>query len=192
MRKTISLSLFLALASCSRHMVHVTYPEKFEGLTQLVLASQTTTVSFVEDVSKSLLAIFRSHAQVKVVSSVTYDFYLDFEKDGYDTQLDRKNQILHFEAPPIRVKKPVVHESTVSFPETGIFVNENKEAVKILEQLTERFITEGEVFLEEERVKNKCHEKLEEYLAGLCNEFGYDVESIEVTFRKKDDRDPTG
>ena len=103
MRKTISLSLFLALASCSRHMVHVTYPEKFEGLTQLVLASQTTTVSFVEDVSKSLLAIFRSHAQVKVVSSVTYDFYLDFEKDGYDTQLDRKNQILHFEAPPIRV-----------------------------------------------------------------------------------------
>ena len=176
----ILLSLF-----CSRHVVRVTYTEKFEGLTQLILASQTTTVTFTEDVSKRFLAIFKSHAKVRVQSSVTYDFYADFQKDVYSADYEKSKKILYFEAPPIRVKKPVINQSTVSFPETGLFVNENEEAVKILEVLTDRFIDEGMNLLKEKRIIDKCEEKLKEYLTGLCKELGYQVEKIEVSFRKE-------
>ena len=190
MKKVLSLSLLLLLGSCSKHTVRVMYPEKFEGLTQLVLASQTTTVTFTEDVSKRFLAVFRSYAQVRVQSSVTYDFYLDFEKDGYEAQVDKNKELLRFSAPPIRVKKPVINQSTVSFPETGILVNENEEAVKILETLTDRFIQEGKLLLRQKRVMEKCEEKLKEYLLGLCRDFRYDVERVDVDFRKEETEEP--
>lgn len=176
--------LFTLSISCSRHVIKVTYPEKFEGMTQLILASQTATVSFTEDVSKSLLAIFKSHAQVKVVSSVTYDFYVDFQVDGYNARIDKKAKTLYFEAPPIRVKKPIINNSTVSYPETGILVDEDKEAVKILETLTDRFISEGLVLLKQEKVHKMCEEKLIQYLMGLSKELKHNIEMVEVTFRE--------
>jgi len=182
---TVLLLLLLISFSCSKHVIKITYPEKFEGLTQLILASQTTNVSFIEDVSKSLLAIFKSHAKVQVHSSVTYDFYLDFEKDGYDAEYVKSKKELRFFAPPISVKKPVINSSTVSYPETGILVNEDKEAIKILEHLTDRFIDEGEDLLKEDRIRLKCEEKLHAYLAGLCKEFDYEVETIKISFNKK-------
>ena len=185
MKKIILFSLLIiTVTSCSTRVVTVTYTEKFEGLTQLVLASQTTTVNFVEDVSKSLLAIFKSHAKVQVHSSVTFDFYLDFAQDEYKARLDKKDKILFFTAPPIRVKKPVINSSTVSYPETGILVNEDKEAIQILEHLTDRFIDEGEALLKEEHVIAMCEEKLSAYLIGLSKELDYDVKTVKITFRE--------
>ena len=175
----------LLFFSCSpQKIVKVTFTEKFEGQTQLVLATQTANVDFTQDVSKSLLGILKSNAKVKVTSNVAYDFYIDFQADSYDATLDKKDKILNFEAPPIRVKKPVINASTVSFPETGILVNEPQEAVRILETLTDNFIGEGLALLKDPKVMAMCTEKLQNYLLGLCREFGYDVESVVVTFRE--------
>lgn len=180
------LLLSAILMSCSQNRIlHLNFTEKFEGQTQLVLASQTMNVDFTEDVSKRLLGLFPSNAKVKVVSNVTYDFYLDFEKDGYEAVLDKQSKSLQFEAPPIRVKKPVINASTVSYPETGLLVNEPQEAVKILESLTDRFIDEGLLLLEDEKVKTKCTEKLSSYLTGLVTDLGHSVEKTEITFREE-------
>lgn len=181
MKRTIVILLLSALfLSCSTRVIQKSFPEKFEGLTQLVLASQTRNVTFTETVKKRVLGIFVSKAQVKVHSNVTFDFYLDFEKDGYKIELDEDEKSMTFLAPPIRVKKPIINSSTVSYPETGILVNEDKEAVKILENLTDRFIAEGTALLNEQRVMDMCTEKLSEFLEGLCTEFGYKVETINI------------
>lgn len=188
MKKYVFLPLLLVLLSCSQNnIIHLNFTEKFEGLTQLVLATQTTNVDFTEDVSKRLLGIFASHAKVKVNSNVTFDFYLDFQDDGYDAKLDKKQKILYFTAPPIRVKKPVINASTVSYPETGLLVNEPAEAVRILESLTDRFIEEGKGLLAQEKVQAMCTKKLQEYLLGLCGQLGYKVDKVKVTFRKEEE-----
>lgn len=164
-------------------------PEKFEGLTQLVLASQTQNISFTETLKKRAFVVFASKALVQVESNVTFDFYMDFEKDGYQIKLNDDKTVLHVTAPPIRVKKPVINKSVVSYPQRGILVNEEKEAVAILEDLTERFIREGEKLLEEDRVKTKCNEKLTEYLLGMSKEMGYNkVEKIDIKYQA--DRKP--
>ncbi|MBN1326904.1 MAG: hypothetical protein JW996_03030 [Candidatus Cloacimonetes bacterium] len=186
MRRLPGLILIIQLlitTGCSQKLIHVSYPEKFEGLTQLVLASETKNVSFVEDVTKRILGIFPSSASVQVNSNVTFDFYLDFETDGYEISFTEDQKTMNFLAPPIRVKKPVINSSTVSYPDKGMLVNEEKEAVKILENLTERFQLEGQSALQEAHVIDKCKEKLEEYLRGLCSQFGYaQVEIIEISF----------
>lgn len=64
-----------------------------------------------------------------------------------------------------------------------IFIKE-KEAVKILENLTNRFISKGKALLNEQRVMDKCTEKLTEYLEGLCTEFGYNVNTINIKYYK--------
>ena len=181
----ILLTCILISACGGRQVVKLNFPEKFEGLTQLVLASETTNVSFTEDVSKSLLSIFKSHASVRVHSNVTYDFYVDFIEDDYDATLDKKERVLLFKAPPIRVKKPVINASTVSFPETGILVNEPQEAVRILETLTDNFIDEGLTLLDDPKVMAMCTEKLQDYMMGLCTEFGHKVERVDVTFQQE-------
>ena len=56
--------------------------------------------------------------------------------------------------------------------------------MKILETLTDRFVSEGEAILQEGKVHEMCKEKLRAYLSGLCRDFGYDVETIEITFRE--------
>jgi|GEM_PF-1221452 len=187
MRRTIVFLMLVVIAlSCAgNRIVHLNFTEKFEGLTQLVLASQTTNLDFTERISKRILGIFPSNAKVKVTSNVTYDFYLDFDKDGYKATYDKKQKILHFEAPPIRVKKPVINASTVTFPETGLLVNEEREAMAILQNLTDRFMTEGEELLAQEKVSKMCREKLTEFLRGLSQDFGYNVEKIDIIFRKE-------
>ncbi len=180
---TVIVSLFLI--SCSPHkIIKITFTEKFEGQTQLVLASQTANVDFIEKVSKNVLGILKSNAKVKVTSNVTYDFYIVFLADSYDATWDKKEKTLYFTAPPIRVKKPVINTSTVSFPETGIFVNEPMEAVRILETLTDNFIEQGLALLEEPKVLAMCKEKLQDYLLGLCQEFDYEVDKVVVEFRE--------
>jgi hypothetical protein len=126
---------------------------------------------------------------VRVNSSVTYDFYVDLENEDYKGEYDKKTKILNFEAPPIRIKKPVINNSTVSYPETGLLVNEDKAAVAILESLTDRFIDEGRPMLQEQKVKDMCKQKLSDHLASLCKELNYKVEKIEVTFRQEEPRE---
>jgi len=182
----IILTFFLV--SCSpKNVIKLTFTEKFEGLTQLVLASQTANVDFVEDVSKRVLGVFASHAKVKVTSNVSFDFYLDFQAEGYEASLDQKTKTLYFTAPPVRVKKPVINTSTVSYPETGLLVNEPMEAVRILESLTDRFISEGLDLLKEEKVQQKCTQQLTEFLQGWCSELGHKVENVQVNFREDTD-----
>ena len=179
------LGLVTILINCSpTKIVKISFTEKFEGQTQLVLASQTANIDFVEDISKSLLVFLKSDAKVKVTSNVTYDFYVDFLADEYSATLDKKDKVLYFEAPPIRVKKPVINASTVSYPETGILVNEQQEAIRILETLTDNFIDEGLALLEEPKVLAMCTEKLQDYMMGLTKEFGYNVDRVEVTFQE--------
>ncbi len=192
MKKIWPLALCCCFLFCSKSVVKMDAPEKFEGLTQLVLASQTQNISFTETLKKRAFVVFASKAVVQVESNVTFDFYMDFEKDGYKIKLSDDKKVLHITAPPIRVKKPVINQSTVSYPQRGILVNEEKEAVAILEDLTERFIEEGEKLLEEERVRAKCNEKLSEYLLGLGKEMGYNkVETIDIEY-KSDVKQPEG
>ena len=173
---------FVLLSCAHQRAVHMNFTEKFEGLTQLVLASQTLNVDFTEHITKRILGIFPSNAQVKVTSNVTYDFYVDFDKEGYKAEYDKQTNTLYFSAPPIRVKKPVINASSVSFPETGILVNEEREAMAILEHLTDRFIEEGRVLLKQEHVQEKCREKCTEFLKGLTSDLGYHVEKVELSF----------
>ncbi|MBN2461874.1 MAG: hypothetical protein JXB60_09745 [Candidatus Cloacimonetes bacterium] len=183
--KNILMVLLLIITgnSCTRKIVQMSYPEKFEGLTQLVLASETKNVTFTEEVTKRILGIFPSTATVQVNSNVTFDYYLDFEKDGYQITFEEEEKVMHFTAPPIRVKKPVINSSSVSYPDRAILVNEEKEAIKILEHLTDRFIEEGKKSLEQPHIREKCQEKLQQYLLGLCQELGYlKVETVDINF----------
>jgi len=181
-RIILLLMLLIFSVSCSNKVVTKTYTEKFEGLTQLILASETKNVNFVETIKKTALVFLTSDAKVEVNSSVTFDFYLDFEKDPYHIDFDQKNKILNVSAPPIRVKKPVINNSTVSYPDRGIFVNEDREAVQILESLTDRFMSEGEVLLKEQYVMDKCREKAIEFFTDLCKEMSLNVKSINMSF----------
>lgn len=183
------ISILVFIFCSPTKIVKISFTEKFEGQTQLVLASQTANIDFVEDVSKSLLGFLKSDAKVKVTSNVTYDFYVDFLTDEYDASLNKQEKILYFDAPPIRVKKPVINASTVSYPETGLFVNEQQEAVRILETLTDNFIEEGKALLDDPKVMAMCTNKLADYLMGLSNEFGYKVDSVKVTFQEQKETD---
>lgn len=187
MQKLLFVGLVAAvLMSCShRKLIQLNFTEKFEAQTQLVLASQTMNVDFVEDISKRLLGIFPSNAKVKVTSNVTYDFYVDLKNDGYSAVLDKDLKLLKFTAPPIRVKKPVINASSVSYPETGLLVNEDREAIAILESLTDRFVAEGQNLLQEDRVIATCTEQLQNFLLNLCSEMGHKVDKVEITYREE-------
>ncbi len=186
--KRISLPIILLIffLSCSNNVVTKTYTEKFEGLTQLVLASETKNVDFVEEVKKTALLFLTSNAKVKVNSSVTFDFYIDFEKDPYQIDYDKDNRALNISAPKIRVKKPVINSSTVSYPDRGILVNEDREAVQILETLTDRFIKEGEELLKEQYVMDKCREKAIEFFKDMSDDMSLNVKTVNVTFQEQE------
>jgi len=185
--KKILLLIFALITtiSCSHKVVTRTYTEKFEGLTQLVLASETKNVNFVEEVKKTALIFLSSNAKVEVNSSVTFDFYLDFEKDPYHINYEKKNKALDVFAPQIRVKKPVINSSTVSYPERGILVNEDREAVQILETLTDRFMVEGEEILKEQYVMDKCREKATDFFKNMSDEMSLNVKTININFAEK-------
>ncbi len=182
MRKLVIAGIVVILASCAPKITTRTYTEKFEGLTQLVLASETKNVDFVETVKKTALVFLKSDAQVQVNSSVTFDFYLDFDKDSYDIKYDQKEKVLTVYAPPIRVKKPVINGSTVSYPERGLLVNEDREAIQILETLTDRFVQEGETLLTESYVRDKCNEKATAFFMDMCKEMELGCKQVKVVF----------
>lgn len=162
----------------------VLYTVEFEGLTQLILASETDHAAFTEVVRKEIFwnLIPLSQAQIQVNANVTYDFYVDFGAEGYHAEMNRASETLTFKAPAIRMKKPVFNNATVSFPEKGILINEDREAIRILENLTDRFIEYGKPLLNEDRVRNTCHDQLEAFLRGLCQNMDITVTNIVISF----------
>lgn len=183
-RRAALLLLGCTLISCSRQTTKVSYPEKFEGLTQLVLASETKTLVFTDTTVQKVLGFKISSAQVKVTSSVTFDFYLDFDKDGYTMKFSPSGDTLEFKAPPLRVKKPVINGTNVSYPQKGFLINEQGEAVKKLERLTDEFTDEGEELLREDYVREKCREMLQNYLKDMTGKMGYPVKTVIISFRE--------
>jgi hypothetical protein len=181
---SVSILFCCALLSCARQTTRVSYPEKFEGLTQLVLASETKTLVFTDTTVQKVLGFKISSAQVKVTSSVTFDFYLDFDKDGYSMSFSPSGDTLEFKAPPLRVKKPVINGTNVTYPQKGILINEQGEAVKKLEKLTDEFTDEGEELLREDYVGEKCREMLQNYLRDMTGKMGYPVKKVIITFRE--------
>ncbi len=185
MRCVILILLMCALfcfCSSSKKVTTISYPEKFEGLTQMVLASETKMLTFTDTTVQKILMFKVGSAQVKVTASVTFDFYLDFDKDGYSMRFSESGDTLFFNAPLLKVKKPVINNSQVTFPEKHILINEQDKAIQKLETLTDEFVDDGEELLREEYVVEKCREMLHKYLMGLCKEMGYPVKVIKIKF----------
>ncbi|MBN1541638.1 hypothetical protein JW992_05795 [candidate division KSB1 bacterium] len=183
-RRLLAFGMALFIA-CAGQSPTISYPEKFQGLTQLTLASLTKNVSFTETVKKRAFLLFSSEAQVAVTSNVTFDFYLDFQEDGYRIEMRDDDKTMHFYAPAIRVKKPVINRSTVSYPVSGLLINEDREAVRILETLTDRFIEEGKKSLQDSVVINKCREKLHDFMLQMSTDLGYKVETLTIDFGRE-------
>jgi len=183
----LCLLILIFLFSCSRKtIIRKSYPQKFEGLTQLILASETTNISFSDTLTKKFLFFKLSDAVVRVDANVTFDFYLDFKNDGYQIEIDSTRDEMQFFAPPIRVKKPQYNSREVSFPDKGIFVDEEKEALKILDQLADKIIEqEGFALLQEEYVVEQCTKQLTAFLFDLCNKLNYNISSIRIIYYKK-------
>ena len=156
---------------------------KLEGVTQLVLASKTQTIFIDSTIEK--LKIFpglASTAEIRVACNTTYDFYLDFDKDEYEIIFDEEKKELTMNAPAIRMKKPIVNNTEVSYLDTGLFVDEDKEALQIHQNLTDRLVEEGKQFIYEPEVRNKCREQLEKFLRELSSKYNYDVETVIINF----------
>jgi hypothetical protein len=180
---SVTLALGLLAFSCAKQTTKIAYPEKFEGLTQLILASETKTLSFTDTTVSKILGFQIASAQARVTSNVTFDFYLDFEKSGYHMSFSPAGDTLTFKAPPLQVKKPVINNTQVSYPEKNFLINAEAQAVKKLETLTDEFTPEGEALLKEEYVKKKCEEMLRNYLLDMCKKLGYPVKAIIIEFQ---------
>lgn len=185
MRTIAVLSVILGIGlGCSRQTTKVSYPEKFEGLTQLVLASETKNIGFTDTTVMKIVGIKIASSRIKVYSNVTFDFYVDFEQDGYELRFSEDGRSLHVLAPPLRVKKPVINNTNVTYPEKGMLINEEAKAVEKLQRLTDEFIDDGEKLLTEEYVREKCAEMLRNHIADLLKKMGVPTPKIEVTFQE--------
>jgi hypothetical protein len=180
---TIIFALGLLIFSCAKQITKIDYPEKFEGLTQLILASETKTLSFTDTTVSKILGFKIASAQARVTSNVTFDFYLDFEKNGYAMSFSPGGDTLTIKAPPLLVKKPVINNTQVSYPEKNFLINAEAQAVKKLETLTDEFTDDGEALLKEDYVRNKCEEMLRNYLLDMCKKLGYPVKAIIIVFQ---------
>jgi hypothetical protein len=175
--------LLAGLSGCVKQTTKVSYPDKFEGLTQLILASETKTLSFTDTTVSKILGFKIASAQARVTSNVSFDFYLDFEQDGYSMQFNATGDTLLFKAPILRVKKPIINNTQVSYPEKNFLINAEAQAVKKLETLTDEFIKDGEALLKEEYVRAKCDEMLRNFLQDMCAKLHYSVQCIIIEFQ---------
>ncbi len=170
------------LSSCSNVIVRKSYPQKFQGLTQLVLASETTNMDFVEVKKTKFLFLTLSSAKIRVIANATFDFYCDFQKDGYQIQVNETQDEMTFLAPPIHAKKPQFNSTQVSYPDRGLLVDEEKAARKILQGLSKRVMSEGEALLQEQYVIDECRKQLTTFVTDLCQKLGYNYNTIKVAF----------
>ncbi len=181
MKKTFLISVLFSIiivACAGKKTAKVSYPEKFEGLTQLILASETKTVVLSDTTVKKVLFFKIAEAQVQVTASVTFDFYMDFDKDEYSMSYNDVKDTLYFKAPPLKVKKAVINNTKVDYPEKSILINEDHEAVKKLQTLTEEFQEDGKELLKKDYVINKCTEMLAKHLKGMTKEMGLNIKEV--------------
>ncbi|MEL6445514.1 MAG: hypothetical protein AAFQ86_14905 [Bacteroidota bacterium] len=194
-----ALVLPLLLVGCKKQerLVRTLGVEDVAPLTELNLAEVILDVTFTETVSERAFVFLKSDAEIRVDANVTYKYFLDFRNDGYSMALiptdslndgQRKSaQVLRFDAPPIRVQKPIVNSSEVTYPRRGLLVNEEAEAVEILEYLTERLEDFGEDKLETDpAVQQECKASLKGYLQGIMQQTGIEIADVIVTFGQVD------
>lgn len=177
----MSILFSVVLIACGgKKTIKVTYPEKFEGLTQLILASETKTFVLSDTTVKKILFFKIAEAQVQVTASVTFDFYMDFDQDEYSLTYSELKDTLFFKAPPLKVKKAVINQSQVDYPEKSILINEDHEAVQKLQTLTEEFKGEGNELLKKDYVVEKCREMLTKHLKGMAKEMGLSIKEVVI------------
>ncbi|MEM8598611.1 MAG: hypothetical protein AAGF99_01715 [Bacteroidota bacterium] len=195
-----ALAFPLLFVGCKKQerLVRTLGVEDVAPLTELNLAEVVLDVTFTETVSERAFVFLKSDAEIRVDANVTYKYYLDFRNDGYSMalipvsetgadSLGEGARILRFDAPPIRVQKPIVNSSEVTYPRRGLLVNEEAEAVEILEYLTERLEDFGEDKLETDpAVQQECEAALKGYLQGIMQQTGIEVADVIVTFGQVD------
>ncbi|MEM9999191.1 MAG: hypothetical protein AAF809_15915, partial [Bacteroidota bacterium] len=187
----VALACALIGVGCKKQerLVRTLGVEDVAPLIELNLAELNLDVTFTETVSERAFVFLKSDAEIRVDASVTYKYYLDFRNDGYSMALIPADslgdgaRVLRFDAPPIRVQQPIVNRSDVTYPRRGLLVNEEAEAVEILEYLSDRLVDFGQEKLDTDpAVQNECEASLKGYLQGIMQQTGIEVADVIVTF----------
>ncbi|MBN8215394.1 MAG: hypothetical protein J0L75_02080 [Spirochaetes bacterium] len=172
----------LLLAGCRSARAPVTVlPVRLEPRGQWVVASRTDQAGFEETVTRDLLAKWvRASALIRVDANLTFDYYFDFRCDRARVHFDPATGVLTFAGGPLRVKKPVINRARVLILEKSLWINEEREARKILEGLTDRLASIGAAWREEPAVRSACEAGLRDLLAGLARDNGWAVKETRL------------
>ncbi len=188
MKKLLSIALLCSIfifSACRKHSSTKVYPQKFEGLIQLMLVEQTENIITTDTLKKTLIPLLiKSDAIIKTTSNVTYKFYNDFEKDGYSMQFREKGKILDFEAPALRAQDPIVNNNEITYTDKGTLINENKASLQILQGLQAKFIAHGQELATQPHVKQMAETQLRKFLKEFCAKQGLAPETININFGK--------
>ena len=157
--------------------------EDVAPLSELNVVELTQDLDFTETLSASVLPFLSSQAKVRVECNVTYKYFYDFQNDGYAMRVDQTpaGRVLTFGAPPLKMQRPLVNTSRISYPERSLLINEEDKAVQILETLGDKLAGYGEERLEAPQVQIEAKASLESFLLGLMQQAGVAVEAVEIT-----------
>lgn len=145
---------------------------------QLVVASHTGDTQFEEVVSRRLLARFvKANARIRVETRLTFDYYFDFKRDGCRITFDPRTGRGFFSGGFLRVKKPVIQRAKILIIERSLWINEEKEAVAILEQLTSRLSGLGEAWKADPAVQAAARRGMDDFMKNLARERGWPLTS---------------
>ena len=190
MRALVFLLVLVAAAGCrgSQESARAVGVEAVTPLAELHLVDVTQDVAFTETLSERALLFIKSEAQVRVEANVTYKYYLDLKQDGYEMGMEerpvegqkRPERVLVFRRPELRMQTPIVNDSRVTYPQRGVLVNEEAEAVAILETLTPRLVEVGRTKLRDPGLHAEAEAALATYLDGLARQTGLAFDRVEV------------
>jgi hypothetical protein len=146
-------------------------PVRLEPRGELVVGCRTDNVVFEETVTRNLLAKWvQASALIRIDANLSFDYYLDFRGDRARILFDPALGNLIFEGGPLRVKKPVINRVRILILEKSIWIDEEREARKILESLTDRLAAIGSAWQADAAVKSACETGLREFLSGLARD----------------------
>jgi hypothetical protein len=190
MRPVLLVFCLLAAVGCrgSQESARAIGVEAVTPLAELHLVDVTQDVAFTETLSERALLFIRSEAQVRVEANVTYKYYLDLKGDGYEMSVDerpvegekRPERVLVFRRPELKMQTPIVNDSRVTYPQRGVLVNEEAEAVAILETLTPRLVEVGATKLRDPGLHAEADAALAAYLEGLARQTGLPFDRVEI------------
>jgi hypothetical protein len=170
------LAVVSACATSARPSPHNSFRVEPKG--QLVVASHTGEAQFEEVVSRNLLARFvNANARIRVETRLTFDFYYDFKQDGCRITFDPRTGQGHFSGGFLRVKKPVIQKVKIFIVERSLWINEEREAVGILEHLTTRLSGLGEAWKAEPAVQEAARRGMGDFMKNLALERGWPLTS---------------